>query len=136
MRRRPPRSTLTDTLFPYTTLFRSNGTESNLLLRSLQRALYKDEAGRRITEPTAGPLFADESDEEDIASGTIYVLRSKADHPLVAANRDLLHKIGVTGGDVARRIANAKLDPPFLMADVDTVEFGRASCRERGGQEG
>ncbi|HEY9579664.1 MAG TPA: GIY-YIG nuclease family protein [Rhizorhapis sp.] len=99
----------------------SNGTESNLLLRSLQRALYKDEAGRRITEPTAGPLFADESDEEDIASGTIYVLRSKADHPLVAANRDLLHKIGVTGGDVARRIANAKLDPTFLMADVEIV---------------
>lgn len=99
----------------------SNGTESNLLLRSLQRALYKDEAGRRITEPTAGPLFADENDEEDIASGTIYVLRSKADHPLVAANRDVLHKIGVTGGDVARRIANAKLDPTFLMADVEIV---------------
>ncbi|MBN9787511.1 GIY-YIG nuclease family protein [Pseudonocardia sp. TMWB2A] len=99
----------------------SNGAESNLLLRSLQRALYKDEAGRRITEPTAGPLFADENDDEDIASGTIYVLRSKADHPLVAANRDVLHKIGVTGGDVARRIANAKLDPTFLMADVDIV---------------
>lgn len=99
----------------------SNGTESNLLLRSLQRALYKDEAGRRITEPTAGPLFADENDDEDIASGTIYVLRSKADHPLVAANRDVLHKIGVTGGEVARRIANAKLDPTFLMADVEIV---------------
>jgi hypothetical protein len=28
----------------------SNGTESNLLLRSLQRALYKDEAGRRTYE--------------------------------------------------------------------------------------
>lgn len=99
----------------------SNGTESNLLRRSLQRALYKDEAGRRITEPTAGPLFAGESDDEDIASGTIYVLRSKSDHPLVTANRDVLHKIGVTGGDVARRIANAKLDPTFLMADVDIV---------------
>jgi len=99
----------------------SNGTESNLLRRSLQRALYKDEAGRRITEPTAGPLFTDDNDDEDIASGTIYVLRSKADHPLVAANRDVLHKIGVTGGDVARRVANAKLDPTFLMADVEIV---------------
>ena len=37
----------------------SNGTESDLLLRSLQRALYKDDAGRRITEPRAGPLFDD-----------------------------------------------------------------------------
>lgn len=99
----------------------SNGTESNLLRRSLQRALYKDEAGRRITEPTAGPLFTGDSDDEDIASGTIYVLRSKSDHPVVAANRDVLHKIGVTGGDITRRLANAKLDPTFLMADVEVV---------------
>ncbi|MCG8400301.1 MAG: GIY-YIG nuclease family protein [Firmicutes bacterium] len=102
-------------------LIYSNGTESNLLLRSLQRALYKDEAGRRITEPGAGPLFADENAEGDLASGTIYVLRSKSDHPAVAANRDVLHKIGVTGGDVERRLANAKLDPTFLLADVEIV---------------
>ena len=99
----------------------SNGTESNLLRRSLQRALYKDEAGRRITEPSAGPLFAGESDDADLASGTIYVLRSKSDHPTVAANREVLHKIGVTGGDVARRIANARLDATFLLADVEIV---------------
>lgn len=99
----------------------SNGTESNLLRRSLQRALYKDETGRRITEPSAGPLFDDESDDEDIVSGTIYVLRSKSDHPIVAANRDVLHKIGVTGGDITRRLANARLDPTFLMADVEIV---------------
>lgn len=98
-----------------------NGTESNLLMRSLQRALHKDEAGRRITDPVAGPLFAGENVEGDQASGTIYVLRSKSDHPVVAANRDVLHKIGVTLGDVARRIANAKLDPTFLMADVEIV---------------
>jgi hypothetical protein len=98
-----------------------NGTESNLLMRSLQRALHKDEAGRRITDPIAGPLFASESAEGDQASGTIYVARSKSDHPTVAAHRDVLHKIGVTGGDVARRIANAKLDPTFLMADAEVV---------------
>lgn len=106
-----------------------NGTESNLLMRSLQRALHKDEAGRRITDPEAGPLFLREEpspfsgqpDDDDLASGTIYVLRSKSDHPLVAANREVLHKIGVTGGDVARRIANAKLDPTFLLADVEIV---------------
>jgi hypothetical protein len=99
----------------------SNGTESDLLLRSLQRALYKDEAGRRITEPSAGPLFDDETGDGDQASGTIYVLRSKSDHPLVAANREILHKIGVTGGSVERRIANARLDPTYLMADVEIV---------------
>lgn len=99
----------------------SNGTESDLLLRSLQRALYKDEAGRRITEPSAGPLFDDRTGDGDRASGTIYVLRSKSDHPVVAANREILHKIGVTGGSVQRRIANARLDPTFLMADVEIV---------------
>lgn len=99
----------------------SNGTESDLLRRSLQRALYKDEAGRRITDPAAGPLFAGEVEKDDSASGTIYVLRSKSDNPIVAAHRDLLHKVGVTGGDVAKRIANAKLDPTFLMADVEVV---------------
>ena len=99
----------------------SNGTESNLLRRSLQRALYKDEAGRRITEPTAGPLFSSESDNDDVASGTIYVLRSKSEHPLVSANRDVLHKIGVTGGDITRRLTNARLDSTFLMAEVEVV---------------
>src|SRR5207244_3108993 len=94
----------------------SNGTESDLLRRSLQRALYKDEAGRRITEPTAGPLFADEAADGDQASGTIYVLRSRSDHPIVAANRDLIHKIGVTNMNVNQRIAGAKLQPTFLMA--------------------
>ena len=99
----------------------SNGTESDLLLRSLQRALYKDEAGRRITEPSAGPLFEDQTGDGDRASGTIYVLRSKSDDPVVVANREILHKIGVTGGSVERRIANARLDPTFLMADVEIV---------------
>jgi hypothetical protein len=98
-----------------------NGTESNLLMRSLQKALQQDPAGRRIIEPSAGPLFADQNEEGDEASGVVYVLRSKSDHPAVATHRDVLHKIGVTGGDVARRLANAKFDPTFLMADVEVV---------------
>lgn len=99
-----------------------NGTEINALLRSFQRSLYKPENhGRRITEPSAGPLFADSADDADLASGTIYVLRSKSSHPLVAAHRDVVHKIGVTSGDIKRRIANASLDPTFLMADVEVV---------------
>ena len=98
-----------------------NGTESNMLMRSLQRALNDDEAGRRITDPVAGPLFSDDVAEDDQASGTIYVLRSKSDHPVVAANRDLVHKIGVTNMDVKQRVAGARLQPTFLMADVEIV---------------
>ena len=98
-----------------------NGTESNMLMRSLQRALNKDEAGRRITDPVAGPLFAGENEEGDQASGTIYVLRSKSDLPLVAANRNIVHKIGVTNLEVTKRIAGARLQPTFLMADVEII---------------
>jgi hypothetical protein len=99
----------------------SNGTESDLLLRSLQRALYKDEAGRRITDPVAGPLFDNNAKDHDLESGTIYVLRSKSDHPTVAAHRELIHKIGVTGGKVESRIAGAKYDATYLLADVEIV---------------
>jgi len=98
-----------------------NGTESNMLMRSLQRALHKDEAGRRITDPVAGPLFSGEHAEDDQAAGTIYVLRSESDNPIVAANRDLIHKIGVTTMSIAQRIAGARLQPTFLMADVEVV---------------
>ena len=98
-----------------------NGTQSKMLMRSLQRALNKDDAGRRITEPTAGPLFSDQNADGDEASGIIYVLRSKSDHPLVTKNRELVHKIGVTNTDVGKRIAGAHLQPTFLMANVEVV---------------
>ena len=54
-------------------------------------------------------------------SGTIYVLRSKSDHPLIAKHRDVIHKIGVTGGRLETRFAQAKLDPTFLFAEVEVV---------------
>ncbi|MEI7668495.1 MAG: GIY-YIG nuclease family protein [Pseudomonadota bacterium] len=98
-----------------------NGTESNLLRRSLQRALYKDEAGRRITDSSAGPLFSDSVEEGDSESGTIYVLRSNSEHPHIKENRNIIHKIGVTSGDIKRRIANANNDPTFLMSDVEVI---------------
>ncbi len=98
-----------------------NGTESDLLLRSLQRALNKDKASRRITEPGFGPLFSETEEAEDLPTGYIYVLRSKSDDAFIAQNRSVIHKIGVTGGDVKSRIANAKKDPTYLLADVEIV---------------
>ena len=98
-----------------------NATESDLLLRSLQRALNKDKASRRITDPNFGPLFSHVEAEDDLPTGSIYVLRSKSDDPFIAKNRSVIHKIGVTGGDVKSRIANAKKDPTYLLADVEIV---------------
>ena len=99
----------------------SNGTESNLLQRSLQRALYKDDTGRRITDDDAGPLFGDTLELKDIVNGTIYVVRSLSNNPFVVAHRELIHKIGITGGSVEARIANAQKDPTYMLAKVEVV---------------
>lgn len=98
-----------------------NATESDLLLRSLQRALNKDKASRRITTPDLGPLFSHVEAEDDLPTGYIYVLRSQSDHPFIVEHRSVIHKIGVTGSDVKSRVANAKKDPTYLLADVEIV---------------
>ncbi len=49
------------------------------------------------------------------------MLRSKSDDPFIAKNRSVIHKIGVTGGDVKSRVANAKKDPTYLLADGEIV---------------
>ena len=98
-----------------------NGTESNMPMRSLRRALNKDAAGRRIIEPDAGTLFTDATVEDDEASGTIHVSRSKSNLPLVAENRDPVHKIGVTTSDMKQRLAGTHLQPTFPMAGVGVV---------------
>ncbi len=97
----------------------ANGTQSNLLMRSLQRALNKDKAGRRVL-PADGQASLDWGGD-DVQSGVIYVLRSLSAHPFVAQNRELVHKIGVTGGDVQARIAGAAHDATYLLAEVQVV---------------
>lgn len=114
-----------------------NGTESNLLLRSLQRALNKDTTGRRITDASlSGPLFSGIPEVSDTASGTVYVLRSKSDNPVISKSRDVIHKIGVTSDDIKKRIGNAKIDPTFLMADVELVASYELSNISRSKLEG
>jgi hypothetical protein len=100
----------------------ANGTESNLLLRSLQRAFYNDPAARRLVSPESGQLsFGGELESDDVESGTIYVLRSLSQHPYVAQHRELIHKIGVTGGKVETRIADAERDATYLLAKVEVI---------------
>src|SRR3546814_19705970 len=47
MIRRPPRSTRTDTLFPYTTLFRSRSIDDPIAARDERRRLTKGSAAHR-----------------------------------------------------------------------------------------
>lgn len=58
---------------------------------------------------------------DELTSGYIYVLRSKSDDPFITEYRSRIHKIGVTTGDVKKRVANAKKDPTYLLADVEIV---------------
>ena len=98
-----------------------NGVESNQLMHSLQKRLYDDESGRRITDISMGPLFDDQPQEGDNASGVIYVCRSQSDHALIQENRNNIHKIGVTGKKPSHRLAGAEEDPTFLFAKADLV---------------
>lgn len=101
-----------------------NHTESDLLLRSLSRSLYPDgdtPVGQRLIRLDDGPLFGSYSESDDIQTGTVYVLRSQSNHPFVSEHRELIHKIGVTGGKVETRIAGANKDTTYLLADVEVV---------------
>lgn len=95
-----------------------NGTESNLLLRSLNRALYKDETGRKVIQDaqTVEDRLNGIS-HKDKRSGLIYIVTTKSSHPDLAKVPNL-HKIGYTELTVEQRTQNAADDVTFLEAPV------------------
>lgn len=91
-----------------------NGTESNVLLRSL---------GKRLSD--AGYAIKDNSEvinieDGDSETGYIYVLKSLSDNPRIATTKNLF-KIGFSTTSVEKRVKNAKQDPTYLMAPVSIV---------------
>ena len=98
-----------------------NGTESNMLLRSLATELYKDETGRRIlakAEDALNGMLGIQEDDE--ASGYIYILQSLSANPDIKCIQNL-YKIGYATTSVEKRIANAANEPTYLMADVNHI---------------
>jgi Meiotically up-regulated gene 113 len=98
-----------------------NGTESNLLLRSLARELYKDSAGRRILGPrdqALDDMYTVIGDDEH--RGSVYVLRSRSERADIRSIENLF-KIGFSTVPVEERIANAVREPTYLMARVSIV---------------
>lgn len=96
-----------------------NGTESDILRRSLARNVRHD--GRWVVRPEEAQLEAFEQEsEDDETTGWIYVLASLSDDSQV---RDIenLHKIGFSTKPVDERIKDAKRDPTYFMAPVDVV---------------
>ena len=99
-----------------------NGTESNMLLRSLATELYKDETGRRILDPHEKALEAlEQIQADDEKSGYLYVLQSLSTVPEIAETKNLF-KIGYSKVPVPERIKNAEEEPTYLMAPVKVVE--------------
>ena len=104
-----------------------NGTEGQNLLRSLATQLYKDPNGRRLSDPSAGPLFGSAPQTAQVAreggrvTGTVYVVRSLSKLPEIARLDGQLFKIGFTTGALEARLKGAENDPTFLMAPVKAV---------------
>jgi hypothetical protein len=96
-----------------------NGTESNMLFRSLGKGLYED--GYLVTEPTYKVLDKlKQIKEDDISTGYIYILKSKSEDERIKSIKNL-YKIGFSTTDVKERVKNAQNDPTYLMAPVSIV---------------
>ncbi len=100
-----------------------NGTESNMLYRSLSKQLYKN--GRSVTESNEESLHKvynnlSDVNEEDTESGYIYILSSLSKNPDIQ-NVNNLHKIGYSTMSIEKRIANAENEPTYLMAPVKLI---------------
>src|SRR3546814_2652975 len=98
MRRRPPRSTRTDTLFPYTTLFRSQSTQV-------------EEAGVG-RETVLGKLVLDRTGE----------LRKRVQRVVDGAETLLLEILGGDDGHRRRALDLRALDA--RTGDRDAIQFG------------
>src|SRR3546814_18285095 len=110
MIRRPPRSTRTDTLFPYTTLFRSVETMIHKLAAAAPTI-------SRVTRPSPATL----SERKAGTVGTPSHLQQHRARGLSGLERAM--RLGGGG----QRIARADLH-------LQAGQIGGASCRERVGQ--
>ncbi len=100
-----------------------NGTESNMLFRSLYKALLANGKAVSDHEYEIAEVLAKnfnlvtEADEE---SGYIYILRSKSQKPEIKTIKNL-YKIGYSTTPVMERIKNASKEPTYLLAEVELV---------------
>lgn len=95
-----------------------NGTESNMLYRSLAKSLYAD--GKIVTPVSDHFTDVKLIRDHDQSAGFIYVLSSKSDDHRIKSIPNLF-KIGYSTQSVSKRIANASKEPTFLMAPVRVV---------------
>lgn len=100
-----------------------NGTESNMLKRSVEKILYAN--GKVVTEniDKVNEGFIENFSaitEEDEEAGYIYVLKSRSTDNRITSIQNLF-KIGYSKTEVTERIKNAEKEPTYLMAPVDYI---------------
>ncbi len=106
---------------PRTRVIFENGTQSNLLLRSLAAALYKDELSRRILKSAEDVTNAFQGiTHMDKRSGVVYIVTTLSDNPVLKAVPHLF-KIGYTESTVEDRTRNAERDTAFLESPIKIV---------------
>lgn len=100
-----------------------NGTESNMLKRSVEKILY---ANGQVVSENADKVnesflekFGNITDEDQEA-GFIYILKSKSEKKEIREIQHL-YKIGYSKTTVEDRIKNAFQEPTYLMAEVRIV---------------
>ncbi|MEE6076831.1 GIY-YIG nuclease family protein [Avibacterium paragallinarum] len=106
-----------------TTIF-ENGTLSNMYYRSVGKSIYAGGAKMVSDLDEAEQLSVFDNKEnitdEDEASGWIYILKSKSQHPQIKDIQNL-YKIGFSSTPVEQRIKNAKNEATYLYDDVTIV---------------
>lgn len=100
-----------------------NGTESNMLYRSLYKSLLANGHTVSENEDKVNELFQEKFStitDDDQEAGYIYILKSKSSRREIKEIQNL-YKIGFSGGSVEDRIKNASQEPTYLMADVQII---------------
>src|SRR3546814_21083638 len=120
MIRRPPRSTRTDTLFPYTTLFRSQPAPPGLSRRPLNRLDSSPE-----NEVRAGSRRLEDLTDGSKAVPLVEALRPGA--PVAPQGRGALPPRRQAAGD----LGDAEVEPPAAdTAALKRRQTGRGPARE------
>src|SRR3546814_12912921 len=122
MIRRPPRTTRTDTLFPYTTLFRSPSDLASLILTLTSNVGAGDDAVARSLVGTGQTLSPD--DAVSLEGQT----RIRRDNERMDDE--------TTAATLAAAMDRELASPITVSPGADVLEIGRASSRERGCQYG
>src|SRR3546814_15452371 len=112
MTRRPPRSTRTDTLVPYTTLFRSNKSINSGDISSIEGLSSMDDVDRRI----------------------LRVLQEASDLPVA----EIAERVGLSPSPCWRRIqkleAEGAVERPAALLNTATMNVGRSDARRAGNE--